>query len=164
MEMDKCILRKKNFINSDELYNKIKNYKKVLILSPRKTGKTQFIVDWFEPSKNIIYYTMGSRYRDNLIDRLSKKYNINKTNINVYKCDVYFRESYEKIIIDEITYMDEYFINIMLKQDCNIICMDSFRKDDYDYDIFTKNNFVIIYAPLIQIDEEVISLKCIKNK
>lgn len=156
MEIDKCI------ISNDELYNKIKNHKKVLILSPRRTGKTEFIVDMFEPSKNRIYYTLGSRYRDNLIDRLSKKYNINKTDINVIKYyDRYFREEYhvyhsdpQNILIDEITFMDEKFINLILKQDCNIICIDTYR-NDYDYGKFTENNFFIIHAPLIKIDEEI---------
>jgi hypothetical protein len=142
----------------------ITHYKKVLIIAPRRAGKTEFLInDMCLQSENneIFYYTLTRIMLDETVERTVKKgaikpYNIyfmsdNRINNEKYRgTNQYLKPNESSIVyIDEILFMRQSFIDHILKQNSKIICISSIPDNDYIFNQFILNGFNIIHAPIL---------------
>lgn len=144
--------KKYQSIDYEKLKELIKDKKKVLIIAPRRLGKTRFIVE--EVTSNDIVLVLTSRYRSVFIDNVKELKNFTPT---VYSTAHDFATGnmllpVETIFVDECFYIPEHIQGIIKfgLQAKKIICICSKHNDypDEKIDDYRKNGFEIINAPL----------------
>lgn len=148
----------KHYINSDEVFKEIGKHKKILIIAPRRSGKTRLLKEYcntnYNHYKKIFYNTVTLRQYKQFKVSLSKERQerinaILDTNVDT-RCREVYNESY-LMLFDESYFIDKSILYDYIEDDCHIISITSFTKNDTNnieefIESHKKNGFRVIYA------------------
>jgi AAA+ ATPase superfamily predicted ATPase len=143
----------KSFIDCEKLEKLIQNKRKVLIIAPRRTGKTWFIERSIKTDDIVI--VLYSKQKSNFIDNVQR---LKKFKPSVFQSnnDENFRFIYHtcgRVFVDDVFWMPDDIQN-MIKNQLNlssqIILISCEHPDNYQEKIncFKENGFEIINVPL----------------
>jgi predicted AAA+ superfamily ATPase len=143
-----------HYLKRDELFNETEKHKKILIIAPRRSGKTIFLRDYcnlYRQDKSVLYYTLPMRKSDqNLIRNRIRLGNIEISSTGS-KTNKIYRDVYDDnylMIFDESAFMNNEFLSDHLEDDAYMISITSVSTDTSNdfIELHRKNGFHVIYT------------------
>lgn len=140
----------RHYIKKEELLTEIEKHKKILIIAPRRSGKTRFLQDYCNLGKHddkmIFYYSLTRRGAIEFSNGIKRNIHIGNTKYTEKGREVHNMS--DIVILDESFFMDIHVLSNYLKDDTHIISISTIYNVDRDEveELHKKNGFHIVYV------------------